>query len=154
MTTIDISLFLDRLATLQQSAVSGSTAYPYYAIQQSHDLYWVNRLGAVTSVSIASQRRVYTVQVNSLLRVALTTATVQTASFEIQVQQYIFNVLEYFQQRPSLTIGTAEDNTTILDHMAPRSLQVSSQGVQSFSEGNQSAIGALFEFQFNVNVKG
>lgn len=153
---LDISKFMDRIALLQSTVIPNSAAYAYYAIQQRNDLYFVNRLGAISSESIASFQRRYTVTVNSLFRVALLTSNVQTAHYEIETQQYIFDILEYFQKRPSLTVNPEPLTVaeTILDYMVPRSLNVTCDGVQAFSEGNQTAIGAAFNYTFSVNIDG
>lgn len=146
--------FMERLATLQASAVSGSVAYPYYIYQQSNDLYFMNRLASVTPTSIGAFQQRYEVQVQTLLRRSLVTANVQTAAFEVQAQNDILTVMQYFTKRPSLTVNAEPTNEALLNGMVPRSLTVTSQGVNINSEGSQNAVGTTYLFTFNINIDG
>jgi len=152
--SFDISLYMDRLATLQQASVANSIAYAYYAVQQRNDLYFVNRLGAINTEVIGAFQRRYSVEIQTAFRVALVTQTSQTGHYEIECQQYIFDIMQYFQKRPSLTVASEPTSETPLTYMVPRSLSVTSTGVQAIGEGSQTAIGSFFTFNFSVNLDG
>lgn len=154
MTTIDISVYLDRISTLQQTCITNSVSYPTYLTQQGHDLYWVNRKAPTNKERIAAGWWRWDITIVALLRVSPVTATVQTGNFETDLQQYSADVLEYFGQRPSMTINAEPTNETILTHLVPRSLQISDEGVQSVGGNNQNDIGTVFNISFSLNVKG